>query len=96
MFKKIVAICLTAFLYVAVSAQNFWDEFRTKSLDVEGVKIGQKMTYDKFVAKSGSQRNILKVILILEKMGLLLLMNITGLGKMCFILGIMGIFVDFP
>ena len=53
MFKKIVAICLTAFLYVAVSAQNFWDEFRTKSLDVEGVKIGQKMTYDKFVAKFG-------------------------------------------
>ena len=52
MFKKIVAICLTAFLYVAVSAQNFWDEFRTKSL-VEGVKIGQKMTYDKFVAKFG-------------------------------------------
>lgn len=53
MFKKIVVICLTAFLYVAVSAQNFWDEFRTKSLDVEGVKIGQKMTYDKFVAKFG-------------------------------------------
>lgn len=53
MFKKIVAICLTAFLYVAVSAQNFWDEFRTKSLDVEGVKIGQKMTYGQFVAKFG-------------------------------------------
>ena len=53
MYAKIVAICLTAFLYVAVSAQNFWDEFRTKSLDVEGVKIGQKMTYDKFVAKFG-------------------------------------------
>ena len=53
MFKKIVAICLTAFLYVAVSAQNFGDEFRAKSLDVEGVKIGQKMTYDKFVAKFG-------------------------------------------
>lgn len=53
MFKKIVVICLTAFLYVAVSAQNFWDEFRAKSIDVEGVKIGQKMTYDKFVAKFG-------------------------------------------
>ena len=53
MYAKIVAICLTAFLYVAVSAQNFWDEFRTKSLDVEGVKIGQKMTYDKFLAKFG-------------------------------------------
>ena len=53
MYAKIVAICLTAFLYVAVSAQNFWDEFRTKSLDVEGMKIGHKMTYDQFVAKFG-------------------------------------------
>ena len=53
MFKKIVVICLTAFLYVAVSAQNFYDEFRAKSIDVEGMKIGHKMTYDKFVAKFG-------------------------------------------
>lgn len=53
MFKKIVVICLTAFLYVAVSAQNFWDEFRAKSIDVEGVKIDQKMTYGQFVAKFG-------------------------------------------
>ena len=53
MNAKIVAICLTAFLYVAVSAQNFWDEFRAKSIDVEGVKTGQKMTYDQFVTKFG-------------------------------------------
>ena len=53
MFEKIVTICLTVFLSVTANAQNFWDEFRTKSLDVEGVKIGQKMTYDKFVAKFG-------------------------------------------
>ena len=53
MNAKIVAICLTAFLYVAVSAQNFWDEFRAKSIDVEGMKIGHKMTYDQFVAKFG-------------------------------------------
>ena len=53
MFEKIVTICLTVFLSVTADAQNFWDEFRTKSLDVEGVKIGQKMTYDKFVAKFG-------------------------------------------
>ena len=44
---------MTAFLYVAVSAQNFYDEFRAKSIDVEGMKIGHKMTYDKFVAKFG-------------------------------------------
>ena len=53
MFRKIVTICLVAFLYVTADAQDFYDEFRAKSIDVEGVKIGQKMTYDKFVAKFG-------------------------------------------
>ena len=52
-FKTIVTICLVAFLYVTVSAQDFYDEFRAKSIDVEGMKIGQKMTYDQFVAKFG-------------------------------------------
>ena len=52
-FKTIVTICAVAFLYVTVSAQDFYDEFRAKSIDVEGVKIGQKMTYDQFVAKFG-------------------------------------------
>ena len=52
-FKTIVTICAVAFLYVTVSAQDFYDEFRTKSIDVEGMKIGQKMTYDQFVAKFG-------------------------------------------
>ena len=52
-FKTIVTICAVAFLYVTVSAQDFYDEFRTKSIDVEGVKIDQKMTYDQFVAKFG-------------------------------------------
>ena len=50
-FKTIVTICAVAFLYVTVSAQDFYDEFRAKSIDVEGVKIDQKMTYDQFVAK---------------------------------------------
>ena len=53
MFRKIVAICLTAFLYVTADAQDFYDEFRAKSIDVEGMKIGQKMTYGQFVAKFG-------------------------------------------
>ena len=53
MFRKIVAICLTAFLYVTANAQDFYDEFRAKSIDVGGVKIGQKMTYGQFVAKFG-------------------------------------------
>ena len=52
-FKTIVTICAVAFLYVTVSAQDFYDEFRAKSIDVEGVKIGHKMTYDQFVAKFG-------------------------------------------
>ena len=52
-FKTIVTICAVAFLYVTVSAQDFYDEFRAKSIDVEGMKIGQKMTYDQFVAKFG-------------------------------------------
>ena len=53
MFRKIVTICLVAFLYVTADAQDFYDEFRAKSIDVEGMKIGQKMTYDQFVAKFG-------------------------------------------
>ena len=53
MFMKKMAICLAALLYMAANAQDFYDEFRAKSIDVEGVKIGQKMTYDKFVAKFG-------------------------------------------
>ena len=53
MFRKIVTICLVAFLYVPADAQDFYDEFRAKSIDVEGMKIGHKMTYDQFVAKFG-------------------------------------------
>ena len=52
-FKTIVTICLVAFLYVTADAQDFYDEFRAKSIDVEGVKIDQKMTYGQFVAKFG-------------------------------------------
>ena len=53
MFMKKMAICLAALLYMAANAQDFYDEFRAKSIDVEGVKIDQKMTYGKFVAKFG-------------------------------------------
>ena len=52
-FMKKMAICLAALLYMAVNAQDFYDEFRAKSIDVEGVKIDHKMTYDQFVAKFG-------------------------------------------
>ena len=53
MFMKKMAICLAALLYMAANAQDFYDEFRAKSIDVEGVKIDQKMTYGQFVAKFG-------------------------------------------
>lgn len=51
MFRKIVVICLTAFLYVTVDAQDFWEVFKTKNLDVEGIMIDQKINYGQFVAK---------------------------------------------
>ena len=60
MFRKIVVICLTAFLYVTANAQDFYDEFRAKSIDVEGMKIGQKMTFDQFVAKFGKPTEYIK------------------------------------
>ena len=96
MFMKKMAICLAALLYMAANAQNFWDEFRAKSIDVEGMKIGHKMTYDKFVAKFGKPTEYTQSDSDSGEDGTPTLDNITGLGKMCFILGIMGVFVDFP
>lgn len=52
-FKTIVTICAVAFLYVTVSAQDFYDAFRAKSIDVDGMKIGQVLDYSQFVAKFG-------------------------------------------
>ena len=37
MFMKKMAICLAALLYMAVNAQDFYDKFMAKSIDVEGV-----------------------------------------------------------
>ena len=51
--RKVLVICLLALPAVTMIAQDFYDEFRAKSIDVEGVKIDQKMTYDQFVAKFG-------------------------------------------
>ncbi len=97
MYAKIVTICLVAFLYVTADAQDFYDEFRAKSIDVEGMKIGHKMTYDKFVAKFGKPTEYTQSDSDSGEDGTPTLdENITGLGKMCFILGIMGVFVDFP
>lgn len=49
----VLVVCLPALLNATNYAQDFYDEFRAKSIDVEGMKIGQKMTYDQFVAKFG-------------------------------------------
>lgn len=51
--RKVLVICLLALPAVTMIAQDFYDEFRAKSIDVEGVKIDQKMTYGQFVAKFG-------------------------------------------
>ena len=51
--RKVLVICLLALPAVTMIARDFYDEFRAKSIDVEGVKIDQKMTYDQFVAKFG-------------------------------------------
>ena len=51
--RKVLVICLLALPAVTMIAQDFYDEFRAKSIDVEGVKTGQKMTYDQFVTKFG-------------------------------------------
>ena len=53
MFRKVLVIFLLVLPADMMIAQDFYDEFRAKSIDVEGVKIGQKMTYDQFVAKFG-------------------------------------------
>lgn len=34
-------------------AQDFWEEYKTKDIDVEGVQIREKMNYKQFVAKFG-------------------------------------------
>lgn len=49
----VLVVCLPALLNATNYAQDFYDEFRAKSIDVEGMKIGHKMTYDQFVAKFG-------------------------------------------
>ena len=95
-FKTIVTICAVAFLYVTVSAQDFYDEFRAKSIDVEGMKIGQKMTYDQFVAKFGKPTEYTQSDSDSGEDGTPTLDEYYRVGKMCFILGIMGVFVGFP
>jgi hypothetical protein len=36
------------------NAQDFWEAFKTKNLDVEGIMIDQKINYGQFVAKFGN------------------------------------------
>ncbi len=49
----VLVVCMPALLNATNYAQDFYDEFRAKSIDVAGVKIEQKMTYGQFVAKFG-------------------------------------------
>lgn len=49
----VLVVCMPALLNATNCEQNFYDEFRVKSIDVAGVKIGQRVTYDQFVLKFG-------------------------------------------
>ena len=51
--RKVLVICLLALPAVTMIAQDFYDEFRAKSIDVDGMKIGQVLDYSQFVAKFG-------------------------------------------
>ena len=51
--RKVLVICLLALPAVTMIAQDFYDEFRAKSIDVDGIKIGQVLDYSQFVAKFG-------------------------------------------
>ena len=51
--KSILTIWLLALTCGTAYAQNFWEEFEIKGIDVEGVQIGQNLNYEQFVAKFG-------------------------------------------
>ena len=94
--RKVLVICLLALPAVTMIAQDFYDEFRAKSIDVEGMKIGHKMTYDQFVAKFGKPTEYTQSDSDSGEDGTPTLDEYYRVGKMCFILGIMGVFVGFP
>lgn len=53
MIRRILTICVFTLTCSIAYAQNFWEEFETKGIDVEGVQIGQNMNHNQFVTKFG-------------------------------------------
>ncbi|HBH08449.1 MAG TPA: hypothetical protein DDX40_03495 [Rikenellaceae bacterium] len=60
MIKNLLSICLLALACLSTNAQDFWNEYFAKGIDVEGVKVEQKMNYDQFVAKFGKPDEYIK------------------------------------
>lgn len=53
MIRNLLTICLLVLTCSTTFAQDFWEEYKNKDIDVEGIQIGQNMNYDQFVAKFG-------------------------------------------
>lgn len=55
---RLTTLLVAAFLLLVLTcgtadAQDFWEEYKNKDIDVEGVQIREKMNYKQFVAKFG-------------------------------------------
>jgi hypothetical protein len=53
MTRHLLIIGLALLACISVNAQDFWKDFDKNGIDVEGLKTGQVMNYDQFVAKFG-------------------------------------------
>lgn len=53
MMKRILAVVILALFCALLNAQDFMEEYKVKSIDVEEIKIGQKLDYNQFVLKFG-------------------------------------------
>ena len=60
MTRHLLIIGLALLACISVNAQDFWKDFDKNGIDVEGLKIGQIMNYDQFVAKFGNPEEYIK------------------------------------
>lgn len=60
MVQKLFASVILAFSCMASGAQDFMSEYFAKGIDVEGVRIEQRMSYAQFVAKFGKPDEYVK------------------------------------
>ena len=60
MTRHLLIIGLALLACISVKAQDFWKDFDKNGIDVEGLKTGQVMNYDQFVAKFGKPDRYIK------------------------------------